>query len=210
MDGKILLIGGGIAALAAYLWSKKNEDKKNTNNANKVTDDLSVSSTQAVALKTLMNVNNNFGFWSTDTIILDSKKIKLYNIMLSIIDWAAVQKDFSTLCNNELTLTNCLQKAFNTDIVQKALELAKSQKVVTKNAVKLQLTNTKDNTKTWVSFEPNTVLGALKKEEDFGAQGKVYTFINEFREDAYLSFSPYEIVGEAMSSIAKLINPIKK
>lgn len=197
MDAKIILIGGGLAALAAYLFSKKNETKKDTKNQDKTTEDLSdLETQQALQLKSLLNPEKNIVIgWTTNNLKsrADYPKVaEILNTILNITNWSKVQKKFLALCNNEFTLLNALQSALTVDLYNKAVKLAGVKKLVTNQ----DITGVTIYDKTLpvgmqtVSFKKNTLIGALDRYS-----GNYVYFINGYKSDGAVLKDLIEMSG---------------
>ena len=197
MDAKIILIGGGLAALAAYLFSKKNETKKDTKNQDKTTEDLSdLETQQALQLKSLLNPEKNIVIgWTTNNLKsrADYPKVaEILNTILNITNWSKVQKKFLALCNNEFTLLNALQSALTVDLYNKAVKLAGAKKLVTNQ----DITGVTIYDKTLpvglqtVSFKKNTLIGALDRYS-----GNYVYFINGYKPDGAVLKDLIEMSG---------------
>lgn len=197
MDAKIILIGGGLAALAAYLFSKKNETKKDTKNQDKTTEDLSnLETQQALQLKSLLNPEKNIIIgWTTNNLKsrADYPKVaEILNTILNITNWSMVQKKFLALCNNEFTLLNALQSALPVDLYNKAVKLAGAKKLVTNQ----DITGVTIYDKTLpvglqtVNFKKNTLIGALDKYS-----GNYVYFINGYKSDGAVLKDLIEMSG---------------
>lgn len=94
MEAKKGLIFGFLALLGVGYFAHKNAERRNNRNADNETRDLANDSTrQALAFKDLMNVNNNYGFWTVDKVSLTERVAALYNICLSVTNWAQVQEN---------------------------------------------------------------------------------------------------------------------
>lgn len=197
MDAKIILIGGGLAALAAYLFSKKNETKKDTKNQDKTTEDLSdLETQQALQLKSLLNPEKNIVIgWTTNNLKsrADYPKVaEILNTILNITNWSKVQKKFLALCNNEFTLLNALQSALTVDLYNKAVKLAGAKKLVTNQ----DITGVTIYDKTLpvglqtVSFKKNTLIGALDRYS-----GNYVYFINGYKSDGAVLKDLIEMSG---------------
>ena len=197
VDAKIILIGGGLAALAAYLFSKKNETKKDTKNQDKTTEDLSdLETQQALQLKSLLNPEKNIIIgWTTNNLKsrADYPKVaEILNTILNITNWSKVQKKFLALCNNEFTLLNALQSALTVDLYNKAVKLAGAKKLVTNQ----DITGVTIYDKTLpvglqtVSFKKNTLIGALDRYS-----GNYVYFINGYKSDGAVLKDLIEMSG---------------
>lgn len=197
MDAKIILIGGGLAALAAYLFSKKNETKKDTKNQDKTTEDLSdLETQQALQLKSLLNPEKNIIIgWTTNNLKsrADYPKVaEILNTILNITNWSKVQKKFLALCNNEFTLLNALQSALTVDLYNKAVKLAGAKKLVTNQ----DITGVTIYDKTLpvglqtVNFKKNTLIGALDRYS-----GNYVYFINGYKSDGAVLKDLIEMSG---------------
>lgn len=197
MDAKIILIGGGLAALAAYLFSKKNETKKDTKNQDKTTEDLSdLETQQALQLKSLLNPEKNIIIgWTTNNFKsrADYPKVsEILNTILNITNWSKVQKKFLALCNNEFTLLNALQSALTVDLYNKAVKLAGAKKLVTNQ----DITGVTIYDKTLpvglqtVNFKKNTLIGALDRYS-----GNYVYFINGYKSDGAVLKDLIEMSG---------------
>lgn len=197
MDTKIILIGGGLAALAAYLFSKKNETKKDTKNQDKTTEDLSdLETQQALQLKSLLNPEKNIIIgWTTNNLKsrADYPKVaEILNTILNITNWSKVQKKFLALCNNEFTLLNALQSALPVDLYNKAVKLAGAKKLVTNQ----DITGVTIYDKTLpvglqtVNFKKNTLIGALDRYS-----GNYVYFINGYKSDGAVLKDLIEMSG---------------
>lgn len=201
MNSKILLIGGGLTALTIYLFAKKNADRKDTKKANQVTEDLSVdTSRQALTFKELMNVNNNFNFWTVDKITIPSRICQLYNLCLSITNWSEVQNKFAVLCNNEKRLTDCLQQACSTDVFNFALDLAAKEKVITtaETAIAFYYKNQRSDK----TIKKGVLIGALTDSDNLS-----YTFVNEYRTDGLIIKDILPVTAAIYKGNAKLVKP---
>lgn len=146
-----LWIGIAIASIAAIkLWPKSKV--KQTKEQNKETENITDFETeQAIKIKNLLGVTKNFGVWTTngELITAESKaNIKLLNLMLTVINWSKLQRRFSELCNNELTLLDALTKGLYDSDFNKAIDFAKAKKVIT----------TKEFNYT-IKYPTNTILG---------------------------------------------------
>lgn len=197
MDAKIILIGGGLAALAAYLFSKKNETKKDTKNQDKTTEDLSdLETQQALQLKSLLNPEKNIIIgWTTNNLKsrADYPKVaEILNTILNITNWSKVQKKFLALCNNEFTLLNALQSALTVDLYNKAVKLAGAKKLVTNQ----DITGVTIYDKTLpvglqtVNFKKNTLIGALDRYS-----GNYVYFINGYKPNGTVLKDLIEMSG---------------
>lgn len=197
MDAKIILIGGGLAALAAYLFSKKNETKKDTKNQDKTTEDLSdLETQQALQLKSLLNPEKNIIIgWTTNNLKsrADYPKVaEILNTILNITNWSKVQKKFLALCNNEFTLLNALQSALTVDLYNKAVKLAGAKKLVTNQDITgvIIYDKTLPVGLQTVSFKKNTLIGALDRYS-----GNYVYFINGYKSDGAVLKDLIEMSG---------------
>lgn len=204
MDGKFLLIGGGLGLLALYLFRKKNEDENNAKNADKTTADLTDPATQkALELKSLLNPKKEGVInltWETPT-ASDGTIVKILNALLEVTDWAAIQKQFRNLCDGEYTLLNSLQAALPSDWYKKAVEIAAAKKVVTKKNATVILRDSKATAGVITkNFNTNTLIGALT-----ATGGGEYRFINGYRDNGIIRQDIEEITGIIATTYAKLI-----
>ena len=130
-----LWIGIAVASIAAIkLWPKSKV--KQTKEQNKETENITDYETeQAIKIKNLLGVTKNFGVWTTNGEIITAESkanIKLLNLMLTVINWSKLQRRFSELCNNELTLLDALTKGLYDSDFNKAIDFAKAKKVIDK------------------------------------------------------------------------------
>ncbi len=206
MDGKILLIGGGLGLLALYLFRKKNEDENNAKNADKETEDLTNKETQqALLLKSLLNPEKVAVIgWTTNNLKsrADYPKVaEILNTLLSVTKWAAVQNSFLKLCNKEYTLLNALQNALPTDIYKKAVEIAAAKKIQTvKDVTAILKDSTAPTGMVTLQFQKNTLIGALQKYSG----GDVY-FINGYKSDGNILKDLIEMSGYVAKNSVKEI-----
>lgn len=212
MDNKGLILG--MFAIGAGLWflnkrlkekdEREQEEERAENEAvNEVLNNYSedINTQAAVNLKELMNVNDNFNFWTVDKVTTTARVCRLYNIMLSITDFAKVQGYFQQLCKNEKNLTACLQEACTNEVFKKALELATAKKVITTAAATLILTDkeTMYNMRT-VNIEANTNVGALISRNEMNTD-----FINGYKEHGAVFTDIEEVTGYVPTAFIKII-----
>lgn len=210
MDGKILLIGGGLGLLALYLFKKKNEDENNAKDSDKSTADLTDPATQkALYLKSLLKpYPDTNGFvpgltkkvWKTDS-ANDGTIVKILNALLEVTEWAAIQNKFRALCDGEYTLLSSLQAALPDKWYRKAIEIAAVQKVTTTKKATVILRDSKSTTGIETkNFNANTLIGALT-----ATSGGEYRFINGYRDNGIIRQDIEEITGSIATTFAKLI-----
>ena len=192
MDTKVLLIGGGLAALALYLFKKKNEDKNNAKNSDNETADLTDKETQqALQIQAIIEPFQMLGQWTTKNLYgSTADSAKLLNILLECTDWAKLQKKFRALCNNEYTLNSALQSALPDDYFKKAIEIAAAKKVVTTKSCTAYLYEGSNTLATTKNFQANTILGALKSKTAYQT-----FFINGFKSSGAVITDLVEVSG---------------
>lgn len=205
MDGKILLIGGGLGLVALYLFRKKNEEENNAKKADKETEDLTNNETkQALILKSLLNPEKITVLgWTTNNLKsrADYPKVaEILNTLLNVTKWAAVQKSFKILCNNEYTLLNALQNALPVDIYKKAIDIASAKKIATTTDIAAVLKDSTQATDQNIFFKKNTLLGALKSYS-----GGYAEFINGYKSDGLIFKDLIETTGRVSKTGVKEI-----
>lgn len=214
MDTKGLIFG--LCAVGLGLWfidkkikENKEEERRENEDVNEITNNIDDNDTRiALALKQLMNVNDNYNIWTVKSFEInfnDSDMIKMFNTALLITNWAKVQRDFLKLCKNEKNLTECLQEAFKyvPEYQQFFLDIARSKKLITTKETGAQLWKITDAAHPTIrNFEANTILGRYTGD----ATGKL--FINEYFDDSIFSFDPQVVKGEVPLNAVKIIDPL--
>lgn len=208
MDAKILVAAAGVAIFGIWLFKKKNDEENDNRRQNRETSDLDDPNTLlAVKLKRCLEwEKGTFGTWGGPIIKnkFDSAEgqAELYNLCLQITDWPGVQKKFSALCNNESTILQAFQEMLTIkDVYNNALDLCKSEKVVTTEHTTITLQQEGTGEPYTMSANANIILGAYTGSYD----GK-YIFINGFESDGSF-FSPQLIrtTGRIATTAAKLV-----
>lgn len=193
MDSKILLIGGGLAALAIYLFKKKNEDKNNARGSDRATEDISDKETQqALQLQSLLEPYKTVvNGWSTTNLYgRTAESAKVLNILLECTNWSKLQTKFRALCDNEYTLSAALQSALPDDYYKKAIEIAAAKKVVTVKKCTAYLYEGSATAATQKEFAANTIIGALKSQTAY----QTY-FINGYKANGTIITDLIEVIG---------------
>lgn len=199
MDTKTALIFGGLAFLGVVLI--RNADKRNAQNADAETSDLNDDPTrQALAFKDLLDANDNFNWWSVNNISSKDDIAALYNLCLTITDWAEVQRKFLVLTKNERRLTDCLQDACtDNEVFNKALEIAGAQKVELTQDTTVVFYD-KDGQRVDKSMSKGTRLGAIEESNDM-----YIAFINRYWVDGIFFKDLIEVTGVIAKNCAKII-----
>lgn len=199
MDSKNGLIFGVLAFLGVGYFVHKNAERRNNRNADNETRDLANDSTrQALAFKALLNVNNNYGFWTVDKVSMTERVAALFNICLSVTNWAQVQDKFLVLCNNEKRLTDCLQEACNVDVFNKALNLAASSKVET--SCSTTIVYDVDGERVDKSVDKGAYLGAVTENNNL-----YVSFITSYQVEGFIFKDLIEVTGTVAKSCAKIL-----
>lgn len=199
MDSKGLLIGSVIAIAGVSYLVHKNAEKRNNRNADNETRDLTNNSTrQALAFKDLMNVNNNFNFWTVDKISMTERVAALYNLCLSISNWSEVQTKFLTLTNNEKRLTDCLQEACSVEVFNRALNLAAASKVET--SCSTTIVYNYDGERFDKSVSSGEYLGSVIESNNL-----YVSFISSYKVEGLIFKDLIEVTGSVAKSCAKIL-----
>lgn len=204
MDAKIIVAAGAVAIFGIWLFKKKNDDENDTRRQNRESSNLDNADTSAaVMIKQALKWEKGLLSWSGDRITTNTptKQALIYNACLDVIDWAAVQKKFSSLCNNEATILEALQSCCDDETYKNALQLCKAKKVVTTAPASATLYPDGSNEPQYLPFEANTNLGAY-----VATNGGNYSFINGFATDgSYWSPELLRTTGTIPTDKAKLV-----
>ena len=207
MDAKILVAAAGVAIVGIWLFKRKNDEENDTRRQNNETQDLNdPDSLLAIRFKRCLEwekgVTGYGGPIVKDKFDSAEGQAELYNLCLQVTDWAALQKKFSLLCDNESTILQAFQSMLKLqDVYNNALQLCKAKKVVTTTATAVTLEQEGTAEPSTVTFNANVVLGAYTSTYS----GK-YIFINGFESDGSF-FSPQLVrtTGRVPQASAKLV-----
>lgn len=207
MDTKIAVAAAAVAIVGIWLFKRKNDTENDNRRQNRETQDLNDSdSLLAVKFKRCLEwekgVTGYGGPLIKDKFDNAAGQAELYNLCLQVTDWAALQKKFSLLCDNESTILQAFQSMLkNSDVYNTALELCKAKKVVTTTAATATIIEDNTNEPTALNVAANTILGAYTV-----TYNGMYNFINGFASDgAFFSPSLVRTTGRIAETAAKLI-----
>ena len=207
MDSKIIVATAAVAIFGIWLFKRKNDEENDNRRQNRETQDLNnPDSLLAVKFKRCLEwekgVTGYGGPLIKDKFDSAAGQAELYNLCLQVTDWAALQRKFSLLCDNESTILQAFQSMLkNSDVYNTALELCKAKKVVTTTAATATLIEDGTNEPNSLNVAANTILGAYIQ-----TYNGLYNFINGFASDGAF-FSPQLIrtTGRISENSAKII-----
>ena len=207
MDSKIIVAAAAVAIVGIWLFKRKNDEENDTRRQNGVTQDLNdPDSVLAVKFKRCLEwekgVTGYGGPIIKDKFDRAAGQAELYNLCLQVTDWAALQRNFSLLCDNESTILQAFQSMLNiSDVYNNALELCKAKKVISTTSTTASLMQDGTNEPTIINVAANTILGAY-----ISTYNGMYNFINGFAsDDAFFSPQLVRTAGRISETAAKLI-----
>lgn len=210
---KAIAIAAAVGVGGLLLWKVYKDKSKGEQNKTIIQNDTAADLNadmvqQALNIKAILDPMNIVGSKKWCVPVNPGKKdvALLMNQMLTVTNWKKLQDNFSSLCNNQYSLTQALQDGLNAENYQLAIRLANAKKAITVDDCFATLYNEDNPDGVQVDFKKGTLIGAVGND----TEPLTLSFVNGYKYvSKWLGLNTYVDVttGVILKDFVKTVQP---